>query len=114
MRDRVGLLPHGGQRRPHRGDSISGDLLVEIVRTVFAARSYSLVLLTIALLLALRGLGRPVEAMQPRGRAVFLLLGPALAVAMALLMGWSEGRFVRTVTLVLTPEEQVTPAWSRS
>jgi hypothetical protein len=95
------------------GSSISGELLVEVVRTVFAARLCSLVLLAIALLLAVRGLGRPVQAMHPRGRAVFLVLGPALAVAMTLLMGWSEGRFVRTVTLVLTPEEQMSPAVER-
>lgn len=87
-----------------------GDLLVEVARTTFFARLYSLVLLALAALLVLRGLGGPIEAPEPRGRGLLLPLGSLLAIGMALLVGWSEGRLARTVMLTLTPVEMSDPS----
>ncbi|MET0551898.1 MAG: hypothetical protein ABW221_02600 [Vicinamibacteria bacterium] len=92
------------------GVGAMGELLIDVARTTFFARLCSLVLLVLAALLVLRGLGGTMEAPQPRGRGVVLLVGALVAVGMALLIGWSEGRVARTVVLALLPAEQFTPA----
>jgi hypothetical protein len=92
------------------GTGIMGDLLVAVARASFFGRLCTLALLALAALPAVRGLRRPVEGVSPRGLAAVLVLAPALAVGMAVLLGTSETRLTRIMTLALLPAEQSTPA----
>ena len=92
------------------GAQVMVDQLVGVARTVFAGRLCALVLLALAGLLVVRGLLGPAEGVAPRGRVAVLALVPAVAIGMALLMGWSEERLMRAVTLVMAPTALNTPA----
>lgn len=91
-------------------DRTMGELLVDVARTVFVSRLCSLALLALAGLLVLRGLGGPLEAVDPRVRGVILTAGALVAVGMTLLVGSAEGRMSRTVQLSLMPADMATPA----
>lgn len=92
------------------GSALLGSTLVGAAETAVVGRACTLGLLLLVVPVALGGVFRPAEGSVGSPRAAVLLLVPALAVALALLLGWSEGRFVRTISLAMLPEDMMTPA----
>jgi hypothetical protein len=92
------------------GGTLLGSNLVEVAHTAFVGRACTLGLLVLALSLVIAGLFQSTDGGVGRSRATVLLSAPALAIALALLLGWSEDRMIRTITLVMMPADVATPA----